>query len=592
MKVKYLFFAGLVSMMAWSCSDDELQGGGNDKPTDAKTYMEISINMPAATRTATPDQGQEEGQEFENHVGSVLVVLVEASKDESGVTEDKIVFAQKVTEGAGLFNEDGKKKVKIEDVKGLELDRNTKEKGYTVYAFVNPTAQMTDYYTQAVKSKKSWKEVRDGAEQANAGTGNAHDFIQSMTFDGYAKLIERKGQGQVPSEADAGHFLMTDTRMNTVTGRTEPASKTISFIKEVSTGKYLLEGSTNVERAVARFDYAKAKADNIYSYDENWKEELYASTTWADKSLYVQLTHYKVMNVAKQFYHLKRVAPNEKVSSEVWSYGGAETKENFVVDSDWKLKLDYLEELKPDIPDTWATQGIFFDPLNGEKTDAPTSYLPLIGLFDDTDDWQEGMSQATTDLYEALCYCTENTIPTKEGQIHPLTTAIVFRAEIGGSMVNNADKGLYRFNRKIYNKWDEVQKAYNKAYPDAEINVTGYEELTGDENLLAAKKLITYWPKQSDNDTNKKIVCYYSYWNRHNDNGKPTEMGPMEFAVVRNNIYKLKVSKILKLGDPVDPTNPEGEVFPPDPDESQEISMEVEVNVLKWAVRVNDIEFD
>lgn len=579
--------------MAWSCSDDELQGGGNDKPTDAKTQMEISINMPVATRTATPGQGEETGKDWENYVGSVLVVLVEAEMDEASgvVTEDKIVFAQKVTEGAGLFYEDGKKKVKIEDVKGLEVDRNTEEKGYTVYAFVNPTVQMTDYYTQAVNTK-SWKEVRDGAEQANADTRNAHDFIQSMTFEGYAKLIEGKEEGQVPSKADAGHFLMTDTRMNTVTGSTEPDPKTISFIQEVSTGKYLLEGSTNVERAVARFDYAKAKEDNIYSYDKNWKEELYASTTRADKSLYVQLTHYKVMNVAKQFYHLKRVAPNENVSSEAWSYGGAETKENFVVDSDWKLKLDYLGQLKLDQPDTWATQGIFFDPLNGEETDASTSYLPLIGLFNDTDGWQGGMGQESTDSYEALCYCTENTIPTVDGQKHTLTTAIVFRAEIGGTMVDETVEGLYRFNQKIYNKWAEVQKAYNKAYPDAKIDVTGYEELTGDENLLAAKKLITYWPKQSDNDTNKKIVCYYSYWNRHNDNGKPTEMDPMEFAVVRNNIYKLKVSKILKLGDPVDPTNPEGEVFPPDPDESQEISMEVEVNVLKWAVRVNDIEFD
>lgn len=590
MKVKYLFFAGLVSMMAWSCSDDELQGGGNDKPTDAKTQMEISINMPVATRTATPGQGEETGKDWENYVGSVLVVLVEAEMDEASgvVTEDKIVFAQKVTEGAGLFYEDGKKKVKIEDVKGLEVDRNTEEKGYTVYAFVNPTVQMTDYYTQAVNTK-SWKEVRDGAEQANADTRNAHDFIQSMTFEGYAKLIEGKEEGQVPSKADAGHFLMTDTRMNTVTGSTEPDPKTISFIQEVSTGKYLLEGSTNVERAVARFDYAKAKEDNIYSYDKNWKEELYASTTRADKSLYVQLTHYKVMNVAKQFYHLKRVAPNENVSSEAWSYGGAETKENFVVDSDWKLKLDYLGQLKLDQPDTWATQGIFFDPLNGEETDASTSYLPLIGLFNDTDGWQGGMGQESTDSYEALCYCTENTIPTVDGQKHTLTTAIVFRAEIGGTMVDETVEGLYRFNQKIYNKWAEVQKAYNDAYPDTSIDVQSYEALaaTGDDAALAAKKLITYWPKKGDD-----IVCYYSYWNRHNDNRKPADMGPMEFAVVRNNIYKLKVSKILKLGDPVDPTNPEGEIFPPDPDESQEISMEVEVNVLKWAVRVNDIEFD
>ena len=37
---------------------------------------------------------------------------------------------------------------------------------------------------------------------------------------------------------------------------------------------------------------------------------------------------------------------------------------------------------------------------------------------------------------------------------------------------------------------------------------------------------------------------YYCYWNRHNDNNDPNLMGPMEFAVVRNNVYKLMVNKI------------------------------------------------
>ncbi|MDE5638842.1 MAG: hypothetical protein K2I47_03460, partial [Odoribacter sp.] len=31
---------------------------------------------------------------------------------------------------------------------------------------------------------------------------------------------------------------------------------------------------------------------------------------------------------------------------------------------------------------------------------------------------------------------------------------------------------------------------------------------------------------------------YYFYWNRHNNNGRNGVMGPMEFAVVRNNVYK------------------------------------------------------
>ena len=40
---------------------------------------------------------------------------------------------------------------------------------------------------------------------------------------------------------------------------------------------------------------------------------------------------------------------------------------------------------------------------------------------------------------------------------------------------------------------------------------------------------------------------YYCYWNRHNDNNDPNLMGPMEFAVVRNNVYKLMVNKINNI---------------------------------------------
>ena len=41
---------------------------------------------------------------------------------------------------------------------------------------------------------------------------------------------------------------------------------------------------------------------------------------------------------------------------------------------------------------------------------------------------------------------------------------------------------------------------------------------------------------------------YYYYYNRHNDNDDPAIMGTMEFATVRNNIYKIKVDNVLQFG--------------------------------------------
>lgn len=71
-------------------------------------------------------------------------------------------------------------------------------------------------------------------------------------------------------------------------------------------------------------------------------------------------------------------------------------------------------------------------------------------------------------------------------------------------------------------------------------------------------------------------------------------MGVMEFAVVRNNVYKLCVDSIARYGHPSptdpDPTDPDPEE-PNEPDEEENFYFTVTVKVLPWVVRVNHIEF-
>lgn len=85
--------------------------------------------------------------------------------------------------------------------------------------------------------------------------------------------------------------------------------------------------------------------------------------------------------------------------------------------------------------------------------------------------------------------------------------------------------------------------------------------------------------------------CYYFYWNRHNDNGNTTVMGPMEFGVVRNNVYKLSVNSISKLGHPRLSENDPDPEDPDDPDEDGDIYFDVSCQVKKWVVRINGIDF-
>lgn len=48
--------------------------------------------------------------------------------------------------------------------------------------------------------------------------------------------------------------------------------------------------------------------------------------------------------------------------------------------------------------------------------------------------------------------------------------------------------------------------------------------------------------------TYKDATCYYTWWIRHANDGSEDTNGVMEYAIVRNNIYELDVTKIYSLG--------------------------------------------
>ena len=75
-------------------------------------------------------------------------------------------------------------------------------------------------------------------------------------------------------------------------------------------------------------------------------------------------------------------------------------------------------------------------------------------------------------------------------------------------------------------------------------------------------------------------VCYYIYWIRHAEDNTD-EINPMEYAIVRNNIYQLYVNRISTLGD----SEPDGHI--------EEITSVIHLNVKNWnKVDVTVPEFD
>ena len=336
-------------------------------------------------------------------------------------------------------------------------------------------------------------------------------------------------------------------------------------------------GSHYVERAMARFDYMPVN-NNVY---EIMKDEAVNAT--------ITLTEAALINQSKSFYMFRRVSADGTDAD--WARGGVETMANFVVDTDFAAKANgYAEGLAANFdfhltaPEGWEWKSVAAADLG------------------ETDSWEGTAGGATGAVgggnHELNDYCIwqyakENTIPDADAQDHGLSTGIVFKGELAGAAVDAA-KGemIYVFENVLYGNWEAVKTAATADNAPATL-AAAYNKVAAIETPAvsdyAAAGFTGYNP-----DSEGKYYAYYYYWNRHNDNADNAKMGPMEFAVVRNNVYKLCVDKIAKFGhpDPTDPGNPDPDpVDPDDPNEEINYYFTVNVKVLPWVVRVNHIEF-
>lgn len=392
--------------------------------------------------------------------------------------------------------------------------------------------------------------IETGVEYSIYVICNEATDIAALDPDTQAKAIEGTDGVELNISAD-NNFLMTNAK--------QALKKTITvdeFNACMSPATPLNLGVVEVERTVARFDYANAEADNLYEV--------------ADNTVQIYLEEAAVINVSKKSYYFRRVAADETAADFV--VGGAEVPTNYVVDTDWTEKTALFG--------TWAANDLFHYPLTDE---ASWKWIDITALST-----ADNLGAINSKEYNFLAYVSENTLPGIDAQINGLSTGVVFRGYFhdGTAKINGTDL-LYVYANQYYGNWAAVEAV---ATPGTDAALTAaYEAVKADPTDLAACANAGFTVYTPDADGNYPV--YYYYWNRHNDNLKPYEMGNMEFAVVRNNVYKLAVTKISQFGHPEDETGDPDPVDPSNPDEQVRHYFQVSVKVLPWTVRVNDIEF-
>lgn len=537
-KWNYLFMAMGVAMAMTACSDDMDLGenpGTNPEENVDRVFMQFALELPTASRSTTQttggsDAGVEIGQNTENTVSEVLVVITDGTV---GTNYDKYITKSAVITPTSAGNN-----TYVVPFSSTAL-ASYAGKPVNVYVFCNPTDDIKNSSEINVNDNSCKLTAAPAATNATIWTDNK--FLMTNADDDYTTTMPES----------FNNYKVESSPFNI--------------------------GTINVERAAARFDYKSTVANETYTL---MGED-------SDPEVTVTLTDMALVNMSQEFYYLRRVSADGTNTSA--TIGGTETNTNYVVDTDATWKSSYSVSTSDEASHFFYV----YTPNSASTTDYAWTSISSLTIEDNDESWNSGENENTSkDGYKIWRYATENTIPAVvTNQKKGITTGVVFKGEIEavkeGTTVKTAMNGtntVYVYNDIMYGTWNDVKTAANS---DPVLKLA-YDKVGDTENkTTAVANGFTVFEPTTDG---KYEVLYY-YWNRHNDNNNDGSMGPMEFGVVRNNVYKLSVTGVNKFGHPTDPDNDPDPEDPEDPDESDNVYFSVMAKVLPWVVRVNDIEF-
>ena len=535
MKILSKVLALGLALSLFSCASDEpvIDNGPQNKPGTETTqdgfYSLVRFSFPK-TRS-TQSEGEEIGKDYENKVGSILVVM--STKDE---TSGDYKFLSYALNDASIntSSADNKYTITFQDKEKL-----FEQAGNTVYifAYCNPT-----------------EEIRNTITTLNVGDSFT-DAICKTNVEG--------------TWADNG-FLMTSVKIE---NKELPNKETLKTYNTPTNAFNL--GTIEVIRTMSRFDFRDASPETTAPLTYEIKNE-----ATGDVQGSVKFTRVALFNLADKFYYLPRTKANDATDITLCpTYAGMES--GFVVSpSDVEYTYKRPATINPLDP---AASGLKWDNLT----------TILIGTEDNDNNWNTEDPAKFPKDYRIWRYATENTFAQGASVDADKITGYVFEAEIEvaddfGNVVDGKAGEMYLYGNVLYANATKLYEnvanypvstlatAFNACFnvtKDDAGNVTAITKKTDAD--LAAHGFTTYVPNDDG-----KYFCYYFAYNVHNDDEDITSVGDMEFATVRNNVYKLAITTVKRFGG----------FTPPKPDE-WDVYFDLNVQVKPWVVRVNNIEF-
>ena len=600
---KLLLTFGLLAGLGLTsaCSSDEPVVNGPIEDDGSKFYASVSLTMANSSRAEGDEtaDGYEIGQDSENAIRRVHIYLTTLEAD--GHYQ---IRAKGIATGDNLDNIGSTPRPTYVAVfQGNEI-RSLIEGGTTeAYVFVNCNI------TSTISTDESLRSVY-------------FEKSENMKYSD-SNYLRMSGAPVKISLPDVATLLRHDTKNN-------PYLLTPQPIK--------------VERCLARFDFKSNynNSENLPNYFEIKEgDNVYGA---------IQITEMALVNDQQFTYIWGRASedgytdfndPKHSTFKLVSKY--MEAPHDWVASYTWDNQQNILGNRS------------FFNEFNSTTPANITNWQKIDELSkDDYDEnWKPGTEGYKIWTYvgeNTVAKKRSDAADENSNQTKGVTTGVVFKGKIVNKAIPGFGNGaLYRYGMTIYGDFSafaqaateenedgskvrpDLASAFNRTWkedangtyeakfttlfrdwirneegkiiyygPNGEETTTpteGYEPKLGEYQENAITRKYTLASSAAENSiytydlVNGEYPVYYYYWNRHDDNSQANKMGPMEFAVVRNNVYKLFINEINLWGHPNDPKKDPDPEKPDDPDESEDMYISVQCEVLPWTVRVNNIEF-
>lgn len=550
----------LMASLAAGCAQEDIDtapsGGGG---MSASSYVSLSFASQQSTPTRSnptggeTGDGQEKGQANENEIKSAVAFFYQGSGTDGVNSSGTTPIMAVATFNVGSYTEPGNgiDRKYTTTPQQVDLDDGT----YNVLVVANPGA---DWWTG-----------------------------QSLTLADVRNHIQTTAW--TASGSDYSDFVMTSAADATLTLNSNPESDPA-------------KATVNVERMAARLDY-KAEAS-------------YTCTDPAYTGATVEITGAALVNnLTAGSYMLKRVA---STVDGVPTYLGDETADagvqtNYVLDPWTAVKTSDNNSFTIDgeVKTAEDLYGEWFGNISQNPNDWADYVQPGIEVSDGAETWQR------------IGYTLENTTAA-DAAGSDYSTGVVFKAKFNPQGVANYTDGetffalgthlfasmedmmtyvygadFSQFDDKIdaCDNWASVKtfaaslldndpsgyKAFLLGQDEAQDLAQVKESLKWSAYMLSncgysASLNETYKVELDQNGivtrnalqsygvrTYEDATCYYTWWVRHSNDNNDDAKGIMEYAIVRNNIYKLTVNSIYSLGNDV-------------PGEDENIILDVYVN--------------